>query len=113
MKTTLCSTLLLFVGASGFVGPNPTLRGAFSLHAAAEETTSDDESQRLREQAEKLREQVREMEAQLGPTRKRSYEAPPTQTEPDPEDLEMTLRGKRVLVAGANGRLGSMVCRCT
>ena len=74
-------------------------------------TSDEDETQRYREQAEKLREQIRQMEQDLGPSRKRSYEQPPTLEELEPEDQEMTLRGKRVLVAGANGRLGSMVCR--
>ena len=109
MKTTFCCSFLLLISVSAFVGPNPASRG--TLWLKAEE--GNGEEQRLRQQAEKLRKQIAEMEAQLGPTRKRSYEEPPTLTESEPEDLEMTLRGKRVLVAGANGRLGSMVCRCT
>lgn len=67
----------------------------------------DSEAERLRQQAEKLREQIREMEANLGTaSRPRNYEIP----EPKMEE-PMSLKKKRVLVVGANGRLGSMVCR--
>lgn len=98
-------------------------RRSITLFLPAAETTTesenvndnDDESQRYHDQAERLREQIRQMEADLGPSRKRSYEydeQPPTAAdEQGEEDIEMTLRGKRILVAGANGQLGSMVCR--
>lgn len=76
------------------------------------DANDNEEAGRLKKQAEKLRAQIRDMEASLGNERKRSYdEAPPTVVEVEPEEQEMSLKGKTVLVAGSNGRLGSMVCR--
>ena len=79
------------------------------------------EAERLRKKAEQLRRQIRDMETQLGSDRGRSnqvqpqqQETPPTkdtQQQQEPQETGMSLRNKRVLVAGANGRLGSMVCR--
>lgn len=116
MKTTailLCCSLLLqaIVEVISFtVFLHKRNRVSHVVLLATEEEESGDESRRYRDQAEQLREQIRAMEAELGPTRQRSY-SPPKQEELEPEDLEMSLRGKRILVAGANGRLGSMVCR--
>ncbi|CAB9522615.1 expressed unknown protein [Seminavis robusta] len=74
--------------------------------------SEEEEAARLQKKASELRDQIRQMEEQLGGERKRNYEIP-TPVEPE-EDLTLTgksLRRKRVLVVGANGRLGSMVCR--
>ena len=77
----------------------------------------NDEAERLRKQAEVLREQIRKMEENLGDKRTRNYDAGPTTGTPTEEQEAaellqgISLKNKRVLVVGANGRLGSMVCR--
>ena len=73
-------------------------------------SSNNDDAARYREQAERLREQIRKMEEQLGKDRPRLYN-PPLSVLTDVEDESMNLKGKRILVTGANGRLGSMVCR--
>jgi hypothetical protein len=71
---------------------------------------SDNEAEQLRKQAEKLREQIREMEANLG-ERPRNYDISPSPETLKVREEPMSLKKKRVLVVGANGRLGAMVCR--
>jgi hypothetical protein len=74
------------------------------------ELPEEKESALFQQKAAELREQIRSMEAQLEAKRRRaSPPAPLLQFEND--DASMTLRNKRVFVVGANGRLGSMVCR--
>jgi exonuclease VII large subunit len=70
----------------------------------------------LQQQSEMLRQQIREMEEAMDKSRKQQQQERQRRIEavniPDViEDGRMTLRNKCVLVAGANGRLGSMVCR--
>jgi nucleoside-diphosphate-sugar epimerase len=74
------------------------------------EKESNGEAERLRQQAADLRQQIRDMETKLGDKRVRSY---PVEAVKPVEAVEegMTLKRKRVLVVGANGRLGSMVCK--
>jgi len=104
------------------MGAHPTpiaasLRRAFSVPPTrmAEDGNdkSESEADRLRRQAEKLREQIREMETNLGDApRPRNYDTPPQEPSSKVmQDEPMSLKKKRVLVVGANGRLGSMVCR--
>lgn len=71
----------------------------------------DDEAARLRARADELRDQIRKMEGELGDNRGREYSAPVPAPAAVAESEGMSLRNKRVLVVGANGRLGSMVCR--
>ena len=75
----------------------------------------DDESARLRRQAQKLRDEIRAMEEKLAPQRaiRQASSGDPSKQllEEGAEVGEMSLKGKTVLVVGANGRLGSMVCR--
>ena len=79
---------------------------------------NDDEAERLKSKAEKLREQIRKMEEQLQSSPKRSnnndeYIRIPERNEQQQQQpiLGKSLKNKRVLVVGANGRLGSMVTR--
>jgi nucleoside-diphosphate-sugar epimerase len=74
------------------------------------EKENNSEAERLRQQAAELRQQIRNMEDQLGDKRARSYQVEAVQPVEQVEE-GMTLKRKRVLVVGANGRLGSMVCR--
>lgn len=69
----------------------------------------DDEAAKLRAKAEELREEIKKMEENLGEVRPRFI--PEVPIEEEDEILGMSLRNKKVLVVGANGRLGSMVCR--
>ena len=83
---------------------------------------AEEEARRLRRRAEELREQARDMESKMGDERlRRGIVGPPPAAIVDDDDgaivvvgggiNKKSLRGKRVLVVGANGRLGSMVAR--
>lgn len=73
---------------------------------------NNEEADRLQKKAQELRDQIRDMEANLGDKRPRNYDSPPTPSAAVTLAEEpMSLKKKRVLVVGANGRLGSMVCR--
>ena len=83
-----------------------------SALASSDESSGDDEeAARLRARAEELRDQIRKMEGDLGDKRGREYIAPVPVPSAVAEPAGMSLRNKRVLVVGANGRLGSMVVR--
>lgn len=72
----------------------------------------DEEAARLRAKADELRDQIRKMEDSLGDKRGREYiPSQPASPAAVAEPEGMSLKNKRVLVVGANGRLGSMVCR--
>ena len=80
----------------------------------------EEEAEKLKQQSELLRQQIRDMEDALESSRKlqqRRMEAKAEAAKQDEIDRSsnngdvMTLRNKRVLVTGANGRLGSLVCR--
>lgn len=72
---------------------------------------AEEEAFRLKSKADALRDQIREMEATLGDKRGRDYYTPTTTEDAPQEELGMSLKNKKVLVVGANGRLGSMVTR--
>eukprot|EP00547_Thalassionema_nitzschioides_P002825 CAMPEP_0194222380 /NCGR_PEP_ID=MMETSP0156-20130528/32812_1 /TAXON_ID=33649 /ORGANISM="Thalassionema nitzschioides, Strain L26-B" /LENGTH=388 /DNA_ID=CAMNT_0038953147 /DNA_START=12 /DNA_END=1175 /DNA_ORIENTATION=- len=79
---------------------------------ASPQSSNDDDAAELQAQANELREKIREMEEALGDSRvNRNYEYQPVEPSVYDEDEDISLKGKTVLVAGANGRLGSMVCR--
>ena len=104
--------LVLLDGANGFVPLRPTVSLARSVTVrATADDEGEEESARLRKQAEQLREQIRKMEEDLGENRARNYEIPKPAAVQEEVDSEMSLKKKRVLVVGANGRLGSLVCR--
>jgi nucleoside-diphosphate-sugar epimerase len=122
-----CHRISLDRGSSSWPSqPLPTV--STTLHA----TTNDDddgsdgddpsEAERYRQRAEELREQIRRMEEALPPERRRSSSdgpaVPPSDDDgvtasaaPSKAAARSLLTNKRVLVVGANGRLGSMVCR--
>lgn len=78
------------------------------------ENEGSDESTRLKRKAEQLREEIRTLEEILQSSNRRQMTpgniVPTTETRKNEEE-SCSLRGKTVLVVGANGRLGSMVCR--
>ena len=100
--------LILLIAAS--LSLRPSILRRSTSRKILFSSSSNDDAARYREQAERLREQIRNMEEQLGKDRPRLYN-PQISELTDVEDELMNLRGKRILVTGANGRLGSMVCR--
>ena len=77
------------------------------------ELPEEEEAEKLQQQAEKLRKQIQNMEADIQSKRQQRMEEQKIQSVAVQEDTSgpPTLKNKRILVAGANGRLGSMVCR--
>lgn len=77
--------------------------------------TNNDESERLRKKAEQLREEIRGLEQQLPNIRRLNnndeYIKIPSKDVDEVTVEGKSLKNKRVLVVGANGRLGSMVTR--
>eukprot|EP00980_Cylindrotheca_fusiformis_P003325 scaffold746_cov123-Cylindrotheca_fusiformis.AAC.13 len=105
-------SVLLVRGANSFCLQEAKACPSLSRLASSPlESPDDDESKRLQKQAEELREQIRKMEESLGEKRTRNYPAPNKAADEDDVGSEMSLKKKRVLVVGANGRLGSMVCK--
>ena len=107
----ICCLLSLTKTAESFVPSSTSFFQSRFPAAAAASDDNDDEAARLQKEAEELRDQIRKMEENLGENRQRNYDIPQQPVQEDLFDLEMSLRKKRVLVVGANGRLGSMVCR--
>jgi len=91
----------------------PRLGGVSALfatpEAAGQPNKGDEEAARLRAQAAKMRESIREMEKSIEGRRKEFTPSVPEEKEVVEEGL--SLKNKRILVCGANGRVGSMVCR--
>jgi len=91
---------------------------SFALFQSSENDNDNDNdatgaAEKLREKAESLRQQIRQMEASLGPARaNNNAQYMPISEEPEEEILDgKSLKNKTVLIAGSNGRLGSMVTR--
>jgi len=81
-----------------------------------DDDAADDEATRLQKKAQELRAQIRLMEEQIGTDRRArsSFQQQlDSQLLPSDEgdDGKKSLKNKRVLVLGANGRLGSMITR--
>ena len=96
-----------------------TIKQSFlSLSSSADDNNNNEEAQKLQDKAQKLREQIRQMESTIGDVRSNNNalyikEKEPTDSDNNnnEEDGNYSLKNKRVLVVGANGRLGSMVTR--
>lgn len=75
----------------------------------------NEEARRLQEKAQQLRDQIREMESKIGDERRARYISQQRdyggKDEEPVEEEGKSLKNKRVLILGANGRLGSMVTR--
>jgi len=113
MSSLLLRLILLACTVSSTVAflPSPQTAQRSPRASLLKMTADNDEASRLQKKAEELREQIRNMEASLGDDRRRPAQQPPTQPQVALDEKGMSLVGKRVLVVGANGRLGSMVCR--
>ena len=75
---------------------------------------NNDEAQRYQEKANELRDQIRSMESKISDKRSNNNALYIKEKEPitlDDDNEGKSLKNKRVLVVGANGRLGSMVTR--
>lgn len=70
----------------------------------------EEQAERMKEQAEKLRQQIRDMEKEIAGRRPAAAPPPSTAVVMEPT-TGPSLRNRRIMVVGANGRLGSMVCR--
>jgi len=81
--------------------------------SAANDNNNNDEAQRYQEKAYELRNQIRSMEAKISDKRSNNNALYIKEKEPIAieDDEGKSLKNKRVLVVGANGRLGSMVTR--
>eukprot|EP00984_Skeletonema_dohrnii_P017989 scaffold8304_cov106-Skeletonema_dohrnii-CCMP3373.AAC.3 len=85
----------------------------------AEVKKDSEEADKFLQKAEQLREQIRQMESQIGDDRRARYveqvENDNNNNDDDEDDddkpKKKSLKGKRVLILGANGRLGSMITR--
>lgn len=119
----ICLLLLQAAGTTNAFSTNQNPRVSFASSTSGSRSAlwatpdnnngGEEEAERLKEKADQLRDQIRKMEEQLGDERKRNYEIPlpPEEAQEETLDGSKSLRRKRVLVVGANGRLGSMVCR--
>ena len=92
-----------------------TIKHSFtSLSAISDDNNNNEDAQKLQEKAQKLREQIRQMESTIGDKRSNNNALYIKKKEPDNDQDDQdgnSLKNKRVLVVGANGRLGSMVTR--
>ena len=111
MKTQVC------ISCKSMSYPLQTLR----LSSANEEEESDNnnpDADKFLEKAQQLREQIRQMESQIGDDRRARYvekmENDNNNNNNDDDAAtpkKKSLKDKRVLILGANGRLGSMITR--
>lgn len=97
-------------------------RPSFSLYSSPTDSNNgndkNDEAARLQKKAQDLRDQIRQMEEQMGEQGRRSnnndeYIKSNEIKNPDENNdpTKKSLKNKRILILGANGRLGSMVTR--
>jgi len=86
---------------------------------AEQQSNANEEAQRLQQKAQQLRDQIREMESQIGEERRERLNSQRdddninnnNNEEIDESNNAKSLKNKRVLILGANGRLGSMITR--
>jgi hypothetical protein len=108
-------TGLAIVADSFLVTPASRLRSPschFSSTSPQPSDEANDEAARLNAKAKELREEIQKLEDALGAeNRPRNRYSPVDTAVAVEEETGMSLRNKRILVVGANGRVGSMVCR--
>ena len=90
------------------------IRQSLLIPLSATDSNENDEAQRYQEKANELRNQIRSMESKISDKRSNNNALYIKEKEPtigDDDNEGKSLKNKRVLVVGANGRLGSMVTR--
>lgn len=75
------------------------------------QSSNEEDAQRLQEQAQQLRESIRKMEDEIGQERRSRFNRDVDDGKDDIIPEGKSLKNKRVLIVGANGRLGSMITR--
>mmetsp|Transcript_10238 Transcript_10238/g.22184 ORF Transcript_10238/g.22184 Transcript_10238/m.22184 type:complete len:411 (+) Transcript_10238:240-1472(+) len=78
------------------------------------QSSNEEDAQRLQEQAQQLRESIRKMEDEIGQERRSRFMSGDRNVDDGEDDIipeGKSLKNKRVLIVGANGRLGSMITR--
>ncbi|CAJ1947923.1 unnamed protein product [Cylindrotheca closterium] len=113
------STVVLIGGGSNHhknVVITSSSSSSSSSSLASSQSNDEDEAARLKKKAEELRDQIRNLEENLDRKPGNEYYRDPmmmaaTTTPEEEAEQGMSLKKRRVLVVGANGRLGSMVCR--
>eukprot|EP00956_Cyclotella_meneghiniana_P002084 scaffold2340_cov64-Cyclotella_meneghiniana.AAC.4 len=129
MKSFLLSILLSILYNTSTVNAfsSPSLRPIQRHHAHTTTSSSlqsssnnneeqaNEEAARLRQKAAQLRDQVSRLESMMDGTNRRPNNDPSQQQQQqqlnNDDSIGKTLRNKRILITGANGRLGSMITR--
>lgn len=99
--------------------PLQTLRLSSANEEEEENDNNNPDADKFLEKAQQLRDQIRQMESQIGDDRRARYvekmENDNNNNNDDDDDAttpkKKSLKDKRVLILGANGRLGSMITR--
>jgi len=108
-------TTLLFKSIHGKYPTHPSRQSAIIVSSSSDDdsTQNNEEAARLQQKAQELRAQIRQMESQIGEERRARYNGQLAKNPIDEEPTEgkRSLKDKRILIVGANGRLGAMVTR--
>ena len=108
-------TTLLSKSIHGKYPTHPSRQSAIIVSSSSDDdsTQNNEEAARLQQKAQELRAQIRQMESQIGEERRARYNGQLAKNPIDEEPTEgkKSLKDKRILIVGANGRLGSMVTR--
>lgn len=114
----LCTLFYLSTTTTAFVAQSQTAMRSICFAQPDDDLPDfdlpEEEAEKLQQQAEQLRKQIQNMEADIQSKRQQRMEEQQQKLSVAVEDDTSgppTLKNKRILVAGANGRLGSMVCR--
>lgn len=115
MKFFFAGVISCFIGCNAFNIIHSPIRSPSSCRTRLYSMSEDDaakEAEKMKKKADELREQIRAMEEQMGPVRSNNNDLYIPKSDEEDEVVEgRSLKKKRILVVGANGRLGSMVTR--
>ncbi|KAL7528678.1 hypothetical protein ACHAXR_002568 [Thalassiosira sp. AJA248-18] len=116
---TSCRLLRQAAGGAASVRRSPSNLQPWSLSSSNDDNNSEEaneEAKRLQQKAQQLRDQIRQMESQIGDERRARFNSKDGDDDDNTENEEQqpgpkSLNNKRILILGANGRLGSMITR--